>query len=327
LTGWMSLAVLVAASSVLLAAAAAALVTMATHVGRDWLGRVAMEGRVRLLVLLAVAPMAVSGLIVALCFAPSALATVGLMSDHCLSNLHDHLHLCFQHLPAIGPGRVAWLITAAGAMAFTAAGWTCTGAVVRGHRASRALAALVTRRDDHVDWVDSPASLSLTAGLWSPRVFISRGLRDLLDPHEVEAAIAHERCHAGERHGLVKLVALCGSMIHGPATRRRLLELVSLACERRADEHAASVVGNRLSVASAILRAHRAAPRSTSPLVFALSGDESSALQRRVGALLTPPVMSEHTNERRVLLGIAAITVAGCSEIHHAVEAAMSLLV
>lgn len=156
---------------------------------------------------------------------------------------------------------------------------------------------------------------------------MSRGMAQLLDAPELAAALAHERCHARERHGLIKLVALCGSVMHLPKVRRRLLELVSLACERRADEDAARRVGNRLSVASAILRAHRAAPKTGGPLVFALTGEGSTTITRRINALLSPAVPSEGGAETRVLVALAALGVAACFEVHHAVEAAISLLV
>lgn len=329
MTGWASLAVLVAASSVLLAMVCALVVSLGVHFGETWLDDMAMRGRVRLVLLMAVAPMAASATILVLCFTPSLLAVAGLMSDHCLQHFHDHLHLCFQHLPTIGPGATACVATAAGLVAFAAATRTAAVSLRRGQALRRSLSSVARGSDDSaepVHWVDSPASLTLTVGLWRPRVFMSRGMAALLDPSELAAALAHERCHARERHGLIKLVALCGSVMHLPGARRRLLQWVSLACERRADEDAARRV-SRLSVASAILRAHRAAPKTGGPLAFALTGDAPSTLSRRINALLAPAVPSEGSGETRLLLALCALGVAACFEVHHAVEAAISLLV
>lgn len=330
MTGWLSLAVLVAASSVLVAVLCAVAVALGVRWGDAWLDRMAMRGRVRLVLLMAVAPMAVSATILLLCFAPSVLASTGLMSDHCLQHFHDHLHLCFRHLPTIGPGATACIATAAGLVAFGAAARTAAVSLVRGLALRQSLSALARPSDEptgSVHWVESSASLTLTVGLWRPRVFMSRGMAELLDPSELAAALAHERCHARERHGLLKLVALCGSVMHLPRVRRRLLELVSLACERRADEDAARRVGNRLSVASAILRAHRAAPRSEGPLVFALTGDGPSTITRRINAMLAPAMPSDGAVETRLLVALAGLGVVACFEVHHAVEAAISLLV
>lgn len=327
MNGWVSLGVLVAATSVLLALLCALLMAVGLRLGRPWLDRAAMEGRTKLLLLLAVAPMLISAVIMTACFAPSALAAVGLMSDHCLSSIHDHIHLCLQHLPTMMPGHTAWLLALLGAVAFTAAGLTATSSVVRGHRALRSLLALTSKRDDSVVWIDSPASLALTAGIFDPSVFISNGFAHTLSEDELGAAVAHERCHARERHGVLKLVALCGSMLHGPATRRALLDLLALACERRADESAAEDVGDRLHVASAIVQAHRATPLMSSPLVLALRDGGASALERRVHALLDPPERLIQTSERRLLILLATVTTVASFEIHHAIEIAVSLLV
>lgn len=121
MSGWLSLAILVAASSVLLASVCALVVALGVRWGDAWLDRMAMRGRVRLVLLMAVAPMAVSSMILGLCFTPSLIAAVGWMSDHCLQHFHDHLHLCFRHLPTMGPGVTACVATIAGLLAFGAA--------------------------------------------------------------------------------------------------------------------------------------------------------------------------------------------------------------
>lgn len=322
MSGWVSLVVLVVASSVMLALACAGAMAVLLRVRRRWFERAAMAGRSRLLMMLAIAPMLASAVIMALCLAPSALAGLGLMSDHCVTSFHDHLHLCLRHLPTIGPGNAAWLLTAVAALAFGRALWSAGRALWSGTGVLRSLASLVRSADGDVNWIDSPSSLSLTAGLFRPQVFISSGLAQALDRDELRAAIAHERCHAWERHGLVRLVAMCGAMLHAPATRRQLLELLALACERRADESAATEIGDRLPVASAIVRAHRAAPLPT--LVLALSG--SGELEKRVRALLAPAERRRPT-QHRWLVAFVVAGGAACFEVHHAVEVAMSLLV
>jgi len=343
MTGWGSLVVLMVAALAMLALACSLALAVAVRFGRRWLERAAMAGRIRLLLVLAIAPMLVGAVIMALCLAPSALAALGLMSDHCVTSFHDHLHLCLRHLPTIGPGNMAWLLTLIAAAALGRAVFSAAQALTKGMGVARSLATLVdgapsskspraTFRDAlpgdalptgaRVGWIDSRACLSLTAGLLKPRVFISRGLANALDYDELGAAIAHERCHARERHSLVKLLAMCGSTLHGPRTRRALLELLALACERRADESAATEIGDRLPVASAIIRAHRVAPLP--PLVLALSGH--GALEKRVRALLAPPTQPPRTTRRWVLTLAAAATIA-CFEVHHAVEVALSLLV
>jgi len=324
LNGWVSLGVLVAAASVLLALLCAVALAIILRFAHDWLQRAAMKGRVGVILMLTVAPMLANALILTLALAPSALAAGGLISDHCLTSFHDHLHLCVTHLPTIGPGYAAWAVTSLGALAFGAAMWTALRTMAEARRVYRSLSVLAHRDGrDGVGWIDSPASLSLTAGLLRPRVFISSGFAHTMDELELDAAIAHERCHARERHGLLKLIAFCGSLLHLPSTRRTLLANLTLACERRADESAATEVGDRMSVASAILRAHRAA--SPAALVFGLA--DPTTLERRVQALLAPPTPSFRGGERRWILAITVIASAASIEVHHAVEVAMSLLV
>jgi beta-lactamase regulating signal transducer with metallopeptidase domain len=183
---------------------------------------------------------------------------------------------------------------------------------------------MATRRED-VRWLDSPVAVSLTAGLLRPQVYLSSGMAARLSATELAAAVAHEHCHARERHGLWKLLAASLGSLHLPGVRRRLLELVDLACERRADEAAAARVGDRVHVASAIVRAHRVAPDLASPLVLALSRGGHN-LSLRVRALLDDEVASAPASHRWALAAIAAL-LASSHAIHHGVEHVLSLLV
>ncbi|MBN4059015.1 hypothetical protein JYT22_00005, partial [Endomicrobium sp. AH-315-J14] len=134
-SGWVSLTVLVTAASVLLALMCTVALAVYVRFSSARLERAAMQGRTGWLLLLTVAPMLATTVIMLLSLAPSALAGAGLMSDHCLTSIHDHLHLCMRHLPTFGPGVLAWLLTLVGAGFFATAGCIALRAVTRGHGA------------------------------------------------------------------------------------------------------------------------------------------------------------------------------------------------
>lgn len=113
---------------------------------------------------------------------------------------------------------------------------------VRAQRRHRELLTLVARRDPAVPGalvLDHPSAAAYCLPGVRPRVVVSAGALDLLDPAELEAVLAHERAHAQERHDLVLLpfTALCRAL---PWVRwvRQAHERVGLLVEMRADDKA-----------------------------------------------------------------------------------------
>jgi Zn-dependent protease with chaperone function len=132
-------------------------------------------------------------------------------------------------------------------------------------------------RPPQVRFVDREAAFLFCTGVLHPTIVISRGALRLLDPAELRAALAHEVAHLRRRDPAASWGVLAARVVmaFNPA-----FQVVSRAlareAERLADERAAALVGDRLALASALLKLHRAGasrpalPRGA-PLAAALS--------------------------------------------------------
>lgn len=134
-----------------------------------------------------------------------------------------------------------------------------------------------------------------------PAIVISRAAVDLLDPSELEGALAHELAHL-ERRDPTLSWALMGAralMWFNPGVQV-LVRALARDAERVADERAASAIGDRLALASGLLKLFRATERrfpvrSVEPFPLSASLAEPIARARahdielRCRALLAPP--------------------------------------
>ncbi|MBO4140309.1 M56 family metallopeptidase [Micromonospora tulbaghiae] len=139
------------------------------------------------------------------------------------------------HLSLVGVGL------GIGAVLLTTTVRSLHGAV-RAQRRHRELLHLVARRDPTVPGalvLDHPSAAAYCLPGVRPRVVVSAGTLDLLDPAELAAVLTHERAHAQERHDLVLLpfTALCRAL---PWFRwvRDAHARVALLVEMRADDKA-----------------------------------------------------------------------------------------
>src|SRR4051794_33691548 len=128
-----------------------------------------------------------------------------------------------------------------------------------------------------VDGERQPNSWIVDAPGRPPRLHVTRGLLDLLEPAELEAVVAHELCHVAHRDATVMTVvglpgaallegARRGSWAVGPLIAGRLLGLgigmtarvgssaLSRHRELTADAGAAALTGKPSAVASALLK-------------------------------------------------------------------------
>jgi Zn-dependent protease with chaperone function len=138
-------------------------------------------------------------------------------------------------------------------------------------------------------------------GTRHPAIVISRAAVDLLDPSELEGALAHELAHL-ERRDPTLSWALMGAralMWFNPGVQV-LVRALARDAERVADERAASASGDRLALASGLLKLFRATERrfparSAEPFPLSASLAEPIARARahdielRCRALLAPP--------------------------------------
>lgn len=335
MSGGLALTALVLALATLQALLCAIVVAALMPVLRTRLEAAAMAGRMRVFLILASLPLLSGAVLVAAVLGPSIGATLGMSEDHCLVHLDHALHLCLLHLPRTAPSITVAAVVGLGAVSALSVLWRTTRLMLAGRRESRSLAN-IARPSGAVRWIESRLPLALTAGLFYPKVYVSTGMQAGLDDHELDAAIAHEQCHARERHALLKLVTLVTAMFHLPGTKRELVSLLDLACERRADEFAADTVSDRLGVASALVRAHRligepmnsdgpGLDRTAATMAFARSSRR--CLDQRVHALLTEAPHSPPRSRATWLMGIglSAATIA-YHELHHAAEHLLALL-
>jgi Zn-dependent protease with chaperone function len=131
-------------------------------------------------------------------------------------------------------------LAVAGTLLWTTAG--CLLRAVRARRRHRYLLTLVARNDPAVPGalvLDHPSAAAYCLPGVRPRVVVSAGALDLLDPGQLAAVLSHERAHAHQRHDLVLLpfTALCRALPGVPWVRQAH-ETVALLVEMAADDSA-----------------------------------------------------------------------------------------
>ncbi len=326
MTGILALAALVAALGTLQVLLSAVVVAVMLPLIRPWLEAAALAGRTRLLALLSGLPLLSGVVLVTACLWPSLSQGLGLSGDHCLVHIDHALHLCLAHLPSTAPPLSAAIAVAVGLIMTACASWRAATLLCSGRDEAHVLAAISHQRGE-IRWIESRFPLALTVGLLRPRIYVSSGLERGLDDAELDAAIAHERCHSRERHALLKLLATVSGTFHLPRVQRELGSLLDLACERRADECAAIHVDDRVRVASALVRAHRlVAAQPSTTLAFA--DGSLSRVDLRVRALLMEPATSRrHWWPLGAAVASLALATIGNHELHHAAEHLLALLV
>ncbi|QDG49487.1 hypothetical protein FIV42_01655 [Persicimonas caeni] len=321
--GWLQLALIIVAAGALLGAALGGLAS------NRWFARlekVAPRPRFALLTALALMPAALGALALGVSFAPSVLDALGLVADHCGHHGGHAFHLCFihGHPPAASP-----LVLGAALVIslWFFAGWSEELELVRATRAWGERLLQLGHYDDDIDgWtVASERPVAVTYGLLEPRICVSERLREVLSPAQFEAVLAHERAHAKRFDSLVKLVARMSARLHFPFVRQRLLSELDLASEQACDEAAAEAVGDRLTVAEAILTVERSfegTPPPASALAFG-----AKPLERRVRAMLEGNWRRPSWLSLTVfgLLG-AGLLLTSYDLLHHTIESLLALV-
>ncbi|MFJ8336324.1 M48 family metalloprotease [Streptomyces sp. NPDC094437] len=210
----------------------------------------------------------------------------------------------------------------------TLSAWTLAHAALRQTRAFRAARTQAGHRTAAGDLcvVDSPHPDAYALPGRPHRIVVTTAMLRSLGPAEREALFAHERAH--NRGGHHYFLAAAELAAHCHPALRAARDTVRLAAERAADEAAATVVGDRRLVATAIARAAlagRAAP-ATRPDFAA--GATAGPVPQRVAALLRPA--GQRVRARRatafLLVACTALSVVagarGAFDVHHQVEVA-----
>ncbi len=296
----------------------------ALRVAGSALTRVAPRTRFAILWLLSALPALGAVSVVGISFAPSVLDALGLVADHCSHHLGHAFHLCFVHG---SPPETSWPIVAVAVaiLGSAALGWVRElRALGRARQWANRLEA-VSRYDESLGgWMMSTADrVAFTVGLFSPAVFVSEGLRDTLSPSQFEAVLAHEREHARRRDGLTKRIARLAACLHAPSLRDELLCELDVASEQACDEAAARAIGDRLTVAEAIVSVARLGRRD---VPCGAVGFGTGAIEQRVRGMLE----GEWAHPGRAVAALGGVLVValvvGYESLHHATETLLSHL-
>ena len=166
---------------------------------------------------------------------------------------------CHNWLAAGGPASLLGLSIAALALAAVGLGLRSIRRQLRASRhylAGQPLSAKSIEVDGiRCRLIDSEEPRAFCAGYLSPRVYLSRGALEGLEPAELRAVLAHESHHARRRDPLRLLAAraLADSLFFLPILRR-ISERYAALGELAADEAAVEALGGRGPLASALLK-------------------------------------------------------------------------
>lgn len=204
-------------------------------------------------------------------------ATVWIVPDHC------HGSDCTPHAPRITVGSTSGsVVIAMGGVLLVVLAVAAGHAAQRMRRRLRALDLLsAAGRSGAYAVVDSAQPVAWCAGLWRPRVFLSRGLLAQLSDAETRAVLAHEQAHATRRDNLRATLLRYATLLWPRSVRRRLLAELSLSTELVCDRAAVGALGSPYALAGLL---HRLATGASAPgrprLAFA-----STAVAARIRAL------------------------------------------
>lgn len=177
----------------------------------------------------------------------------------------------------------------------------------RGHGLGTELQEIVTRLqiERRIVTTADPTVYAFCAGLLRPRIYLSRGLVDLLTPEELEAVIRHELRHVTRRDPLRFFVIHLARRVAAPfPVIATLDERVRIRAELAADQAVLAALPVELLV-SALVKVVRAAPTvAYGSILAALSPTDA-----RIAALLGRPV------KVRFALGDAVSSLAFAAQI------------
>ena len=144
------------------------------------------------------------------------------------------------------------------------------------------------------------------AGLWRPRLYISRGAMQMLDAEEMQAAIRHELAHA---HGFDNLKQLVVRFCAFPALASLEKEWLR-AAEIAADDRAAQDESQAADLASTLIKVGRANARLSLPeLGMSLVPETDTPVSDRVRRLLEWKPGRNHHGPR-ILLCLLSLPIA-----------------
>jgi hypothetical protein len=158
-------------------------------------------------------------------------------------------------------------------------------------------------------WIVDTAHVWISlAGVWRPRVFVSRAIVELLSRDQLAAALRHERAHRDSRDNLKRLIILAAPGLFPFLNGFRKLDCAwTRFTEWAADDRAVAGSSHRsLSLAAALVRVARLGRAlEPQPLVTSLVGggeDLSMRVERLLRGAAQPPEKPRQIPVVRIVL-------------------------
>jgi beta-lactamase regulating signal transducer with metallopeptidase domain len=158
-------------------------------------------------------------------------------------------------------------------------------------------------------WViEGTAPCVMLAGVFRPRMVISRGVVAALSAEQLSAVVRHERAHGASRDNLKRLLVLLAPGILPFASGFRNLERAwAKISEWAADDRAAAGKARRsLSLAAALVRVARLGSAASTPALATSLMADGADLSERVDRLLRPARSTARRPQREPILTASA---------------------
>lgn len=131
------------------------------------------------------------------------------------------------------------------------------------------------------------APLAMTIGLWRPRILVSMGLMDMLEPNELRAVIEHEKCHVQHRDpAAIFLLALISKSMRYIPIFGWIAHKYPMMIELRADKYAIERMEQAADLGSALLKLLKQTTKTRFPLSHASFAETS--MNVRIQHILDP---------------------------------------
>lgn len=178
--------------------------------------------------------------------------------------------------------------------------------------------------NDGIQLIDIESPQAFTAGLFYPRTYITKGLRDVLSEDSFTVVRQHEMAHRLRRDPLRKYTFSLLALFFPKSIGINLNQAFSLSLEQLADQYALKSVGDKTLVSKTILNVARLNTLHDSPtrLSIGACGFTSNSLQLRIRYLLDGDPIMPFPLANLLLFTVAMISVCTLSVdfIHHTME-------
>lgn len=209
----------------------------------------------------------------------AAAKQLGWLPDHCpLHGSAGHPHFCFVHPPELALSHAHQLFALA---VMAAAVLLPAGPLVRARLQQHRVRRLnrMAARKGALRILDVDDAQAFAAGLYRPRVFLSRGLLKRLSARERRIVLAHEVAHIRHRDLGGQLWFECLLRFHQPGCARTLRRHWRRNQEQAADDRAAARFG-ALEVAATLVKLARQPAAPASAGISALGDDPAARIER-----------------------------------------------